>query len=53
MQDKMSRDFEDQIRVCVYEGRARELREGGRLTSKQDPAEEAVIDLLKARGQLT
>ena len=43
MQDKMSRDFEDQIRVCVCEGRAHELREGGRLTSKQDPAEEAVI----------
>ena len=43
MQDKTGRDCEDQIRVCVCEGRARELCEGERLTSEQDPAEEAVI----------
>lgn len=43
MQDKTGRDCEDQIRVCVCERRAHELCEGERLTSEQDPAEEAVI----------
>lgn len=45
MQEKVGRDSEDQVRDLCVRGQPMELHEGRRLTSEQDPAEEAVISV--------